>query len=90
MYTREKYEKDLQFIEKIEHLKSNRIEFIAYFFVLASCLAAHILYMILFAKAGVKNMVIFNIFSVSFYITSLFLIGKAKTSSMLHMQLWQR
>ena len=78
MYTREKYEKDLQFIEKIDHLKSNRIEFIAYFFVLASCLAAHILYMILFAKAGVKNMVIFNIFSVSFYIICLFLIGKAK------------
>ena len=47
------YEKDLQFIEKIDKLVSRKVEFMAYFFSLAACLAAHTLYLILFAMAGV-------------------------------------
>ena len=35
MYTKENYEKDLGFIEKMDHLVSRRIEFIAYFFAFA-------------------------------------------------------
>ncbi|WP_303805682.1 GGDEF domain-containing protein [Ruminococcus flavefaciens] len=83
MYTKENYEKDLGFIEKMDHLVSRRIEFIAYFFALAACLAAHILYFFLFLNAGVKNMAIFNVFSVLFYALTIILIKKVKNKLLL-------
>lgn len=72
------YEKDLQFIEKIDKLVSRKVEFMAYFFSLAACLAAHTLYLILFAAAGVWAMVIFNIFSVCFYAGTIIAVRHVK------------
>lgn len=68
MYTNEQYKKDLQLIEKLDRLKTVKLQFIAHFFAFSACLAAHILYLLLFAMAGVKSMMIFNIFSVAFYV----------------------
>ncbi|MBO7395282.1 MAG: GGDEF domain-containing protein [Ruminococcus sp.] len=68
MYTNEQYKKDLQLIEKLDKLKTVKLQFVAHFFAFSACLAAHTLYLVLFAMAGVKSMMIFNIFSVLFYI----------------------
>jgi hypothetical protein len=78
MYTKEKYEKDILFIERIERLISRRIEFLAYFFALSACLAAHTLYLVLFYMAGIKDMVIFNVFSILFYASTIVLVKRVK------------
>ena len=83
MYTKEKYENDLKFIGKIDQLVSRRIEFLAYFFALAACLAAHILYLFLFLKAGVKNMAIFNVFSILFYAFTIVMVKKVNNKLIL-------
>ena len=74
----EQYNKDMQFIEKIDKLVSKRVVFFAYFFALAACLLAHSLYLFLFAMAGVREMVIFNVGSIIFYSATIFLAGKIK------------
>lgn len=78
MYTKEQYSKDLLFIEKIDRLISRKIQFFAYFFALAACLAAHILYLVLFTVAGIKEMAIFNIFSVLFYSLTIVLVSRVR------------
>ena len=78
MYTKEQYDKDTEFIRKMDSFVTRRIEFIAYFFVLAACLAAHILYITLFAAAGVRAMVIFNVFSIAFYVLMIILVNWVK------------
>lgn len=74
----EQYTNDLKFIEKIDKLVSKKVVFFAYFFPLAACLLAHTLYMVLFALAGVRGMVIFNVGSILFYILTIVLAGKVK------------
>ncbi len=83
MYTNEKYRKDLTFIEKIDHLISQKIEFLAYFIGFSACLAVHIAYLLLFAATGITIMKIFNIFSVIFYFSTLILVKKVKEKSIL-------
>lgn len=78
MYDETQYKNDLLFIEKIEGIISNRFEFCAYIVGQTACLAAHVLYLILFAMNGIKGMAIFNIFSVLFYLTGLFLVPRIK------------
>lgn len=72
------YEKDIQFIRKIDALAARNIEFAAYCIVLVACLGAHVLYLILFAVNGVREMVIFNVFSVLFYAGTVWLIRIVK------------
>lgn len=67
-------EKDSQFIQKAELLTRQGAEFLAYFIGLVSCLAVHVLYLVLFAMNGVRFMAYFNIFSVFFYGVSIFLV----------------
>ena len=67
MYTKEQYKKDLSFIERIDRVKVKRFEVLAYFFPFSACLVTHALYFWLFWAAGIKEMMIFNIFSVLFY-----------------------
>ncbi len=67
MYTDQQYKSDLAFIEKIDKKVSPQVVFFLYFFPLVACLAAHALYLTLFALAEIHSMVIFNIGSVSFY-----------------------
>ena len=67
MYTDQQYKSDLAFIEKIDKKVSPQVVFFLYFFPLIACLAAHALYLTLFALAEIHSMVIFNIGSVSFY-----------------------
>lgn len=83
MYTTEKYKKDLAFIENIDNLISQKIEFLAYFIGFSACLAAHILYLLLFAATGITVMAVFNIFSVIFYAATLILVKKVKEKSIL-------
>ncbi len=83
MYTKEKYNKDLTFIKKIDHLISHKIEFLAYFIGFSACLAVHIAYLLLFAATGITIMTIFNIFSVTFYLSTLILVRKVKEKSAL-------
>ena len=71
MYSRERYERDLRFVEKIEKIATQRIEFIAYFMPLAACVFAHTMYGIMFYAAEVWIMAVFNIFSVLFYILTI-------------------
>ena len=72
------YKKDQQYIEKIDKMLAKRMDHAAYIFALAACLLAHILYVSLFAVAGVKVMVIFNAFSVLFYVLTLVLVKVIK------------
>ncbi len=72
------YNKDLQFIDKIDRMLSRRMDYAAYIFGLAACLAAHVMYIILFHLCGVRGMVIFNIFSILFYVSTLFLARVVK------------
>ncbi|SEG08850.1 diguanylate cyclase (GGDEF) domain-containing protein [Eubacterium ruminantium] len=67
MYTKEQYKKDLSFIERIDRVKVKRFEVLAYFFPFSACLVTHALYFWLFWASGIKEMMIFNIFSVLFY-----------------------
>ena len=67
MYTDQQYKKDLEFIEKIDKNVSSKVVFFLYFFPLIACLAAHVLYLVLFNLADIHSMVKFNIGSVSFY-----------------------
>ncbi len=83
MYTKEKYNKDLAFIQKIDHLISRKIEFLVYFIGFSACLAVHIAYLLLFAATGITIMKIFNIFSVIFYFLTLILVKKVKEKSVL-------
>lgn len=83
MYTEEKYQKDLAFLKKMEHLISQRIEFLAYFVAFSACLALHIAYLLLFAATGIKIMSIFNIFSVAFYFSTLILVKRVKEKNVL-------
>ena len=78
MYNETQYKNDLLFIEKIERIFSKRFEFMSYLIGLAACLAAHILYCILFALNGIRGMAVFNIFSMLFYITCLYLVFRVK------------
>ena len=83
MYTEEKYQKDLAFLEKMNHLISQRIEFLAYFVAFSACLAVHIAYLLLFAATGITIMAIFNVFSVTFYFSTLLLVRRVKEKSVL-------
>ena len=78
MYDETQYKNDLLFIEKIEGITSKRFEFYAYIVGQTACLAAHVLYLILFAMNGIRGMAIFNIFSVLFYLAGLFLVPRLK------------
>ena len=78
MYDETQYKNDLLFIKKIEGITSNRFEFYAYIVGQTACLAAHVLYLILFAMNGIRGMAIFNIFSVLFYLAGLFLVPRLK------------
>ncbi len=73
MYNNDRYKTDLSFIEKYERIVTPKLELLGYYFTFFACLAAHILYCILFSRAGVKIMSGFNVFSVIFY--ALMLIG---------------
>ena len=77
-YVKEQYNKDIQFIQKIDGMMERRLDHTAYVFAFAACLLAHLLYVILFALAGVKAMALFNVGSVVFYILTLFLINAVK------------
>lgn len=77
-YVKEQYNKDIQFIQKIDGMMERRLDHTAYVFAFAACLLAHLLYLILFALAGVKAMALFNVGSVVFYILTLFLINAVK------------
>ena len=81
MYTKEKYNRDLMFIEKIDHLISQKIEYLTYFVGFSACLIAHIVYLALFAATGITAMAIFNIFSVIFYASTIILVKKLKDKS---------
>lgn len=78
MTREEQYTKDLQFIERTDRLLSRNIEFAAYFFALFACAVAHLLYLVLFYVAGVRMMALFNVFSVTFYLVTVFLVRKVK------------
>lgn len=70
--------KDVEFIERMDKKISREIAFLLYFCAFIACLAAHVLYLVLFSLAGIKSMVIFNIFSVCFYAVLIFLSRKVK------------
>ena len=78
MYNNEQYKKDLAHIGKIDAMISRKIDLIAYFFALSACFAAHTLYLALFAAAGVRFMMYFNIFSVTFYLVTILLVNRVK------------
>lgn len=78
MYHSEELKKDRAFIEKWESIVSDKTVFMAHFLAFSACLAAHVMYLILFAAAGVWAMVIFNVFSVIFYILTIVLTGRVK------------
>ena len=72
------YNRDIQFIKKIDGMLERRLGHAAYVFAFAACLLAHILYTILFYMAGVSLMVLFNVFSVIFYVLTLLLVNVVK------------
>ncbi len=74
----EQYDKDLAFIEKIDSFTADKTVFLAYFFPLFGCLMAHMLYFTLFLSAGVKEMAIFNVFSMTFYLFEMIFFKKVK------------
>ena len=78
MYTERQYKNDIAFINKIEKRVSEQVVFFLYFFPLIACLAAHVLYLMLFAFADINSMVKFNIGSVSFYAILIILARKVK------------
>ncbi|MCR5638190.1 MAG: GGDEF domain-containing protein [Lachnospiraceae bacterium] len=61
-------EDDKRFIEKVDRITSEKSEILSYHIGLSSCLIVHTLYLILFYTNGYKEMAIFNIFSVLFYL----------------------
>ena len=67
MYSESQYKKDLAFIEHMDSRVSPQVVFFMYFLPLVACLAAHVLYLVMFAVAEIWSMVIFNVFSVTFY-----------------------
>ena len=77
-YNEEQYQKDLRFVENVDSRVSPKWEYPAYYVGIIACLAAHILYLILFANSGIKVMAIINIFSVVFYLVLIALIRKVK------------
>jgi diguanylate cyclase (GGDEF)-like protein len=83
MYREEQYNRDLRFVEKIDKMASPRLEFLLYFCAFIACLIAHVCYLMLFAMAGAKIMVIFNIFSVAFYAVLIPLTWKTKDKNLL-------
>ena len=68
MTYKNQYEKDVAYIAKIDHLLSQKVEFLAYFVALVACLAAHLTYFMLFWACGVKEMAIVNVGSTFFYV----------------------
>ena len=78
MYDNNQYEKDLSFIDKIEKLISKKIEFMLYFGGLVSCMIAHVLYCALFYYFQIKEMAMFNVFSVLCYLILIIIIGRVK------------
>lgn len=83
MYSEEQYNKDLQFIKKIDQTVTPRMEFLLYFCAFVACLVAHTCYLMLFAMAGAKSMVIFNVFSVTFYAVLILITKKVKDKNIL-------
>ena len=72
------YEKDVAYLAKIDRLLSKRVEFLAYFVALVACLAAHLMYCALFAVYGIREMMLFNIGSIIFYIASIVMVRHVK------------
>ena len=83
MYNEEKYNRDLKFVSKIDKTASPMLEFLLYFCAFVACLVAHSCYLLLFALAGAKIMVIFNIFSVAFYAVLIPMTKKVKDKNIL-------
>ena len=69
-YTAEQYEKDVAFIEKTDSFVTDKKIYWAYFTPLFGCLITHIMYFLIFFKAGIDEMAIFNIFSIIFYLVT--------------------
>jgi len=78
MTNKTQYEKDVEYIAKIDGMLSKRVEFLAYFVALVACLAAHVLYFALFWTCGVKEMAIFNVGSICFYVSTIILAKRVK------------
>lgn len=78
MYTEQEYKRDQNLIKRVDTMISEKWEIVAYFIGMGACLAAHIMYLILFATNGIKVMAIFNIFSVLFYVLMNFLVLRIK------------
>lgn len=72
------YESDMKFIERYEKMVTVSAENIFYYIVLFACLAVHILYLVLFIHYGIKEMAIFNIFSILFYVATVILVSNVK------------
>ncbi|MCR5816882.1 MAG: GGDEF domain-containing protein [Ruminococcus sp.] len=83
MPAKQNYQKDLDYIAKIDKFVSPKVEFMGYFLTLAACLAAHALYLAIFAAAGVMAMVVFNIFSVTFYAGTIVAVSRVKEKTYL-------
>ena len=83
MYSEEKYNRDLHFVNRIDNTVTSRMEFLLYFCAFIACLVAHTCYLFLFAMANVKVMVVFNIFSVAFYGVLIPLTKKVKDKNIL-------
>ena len=78
MYGKQEYKKDLAFINKIERMISSKVELVAYYCGLISCLFAHIFYFVVFWRYGVREMAYFNIFSVMFYLVLVIIVKRIK------------
>ena len=78
MYTEQDYNRDLNLIKKVDTMISDKWEIVAYFVGMTACLAAHVLYLILFAANGINVMAVFNIFSVLFYVLMILLVLRVK------------
>ena len=77
-YKEEQYQKDQRFVENVESRVSTKWEVPAYYVGMIACLAAHVLYLFLFANNGIRVMAILNIFSVAFYLLMIALIRKVR------------
>jgi len=78
MYTEQDYNRDLNMIKKVDTMISDKWEIVAYFVGMTACLAAHVMYLILFAVNGINIMAVFNIFSVLFYVLMILLVLRVK------------
>lgn len=78
MYSEQQYKDDLALIERMDKNVSQKVVFLLYFMPLVACAVAHMLYLVLFAAAEVWAMVIFNVFSVSFYVVLIIFARKVK------------